>query len=599
MIGAVHGKYGIFEFFLHDTYVGHSLETLGEYSEVELSLLKQLCAPGDLVVEVGANIGALSVPLAQHLRGEGGRLVCFEPQRAARNLLRANLRRNVGIEDGTWEVHDLALGESAGSARIPEPAYSKPGNFGAVELGQGDAVVQVRTLDSFELQSLRLLKIDVEGCEASVLRGARETIARCRPLIYVENDRAQHSAELIGLLFDLGYRCWWHLPPLYQTNNARACGINPWPGVVSVNMLCAPRDVSVDIPLLEVTGVDADWHQAAGYDTTHGVEPGQKTVGVVRLGVYGDALWASSILPHLKDQGYHVTVYTELHGGDVLKHDPHIDRLVVHDPRQLHGEGYWAGEASKFDRWINLSESVEGTLIAVPSKPSFKWPVDARRARMGVNYLEHIHAVAEVPFEPRLKFYPSTAEIDRALGLELSMRARGASAVIAIAPSGSTWPKWYPHLPELLREISAAGFGAYVLGDLRGAQLPQLDRVVVLGTTLAIRDAIALMQVADLCIGQETGLINAVSFEPMPKVVLLSHSSNENLTRDWVATTALHGTPACYPCHQIHFDRATCTVDANTGAAACQSSISVDQVMAELHMRLALSRLRNDMERAA
>jgi len=589
MIGATHGKHGIFEFFLHDTYVGLSLEMLGEYSETELALLKQLCGPGDVVVEVGANIGALSVPLAKHVAGEGGLLIAFEPQRAARNLLKANLRRNVGL-DG-WCVHEEALGAVRGVTNIAEPRYAEPGNFGAVQVGVGAGLAKVTTLDSYEMQRLRLLKIDVEGHEADVLRGARETIARCRPILYVENDRAEKSPELLGLLFELGYRAFWHLPPLYQPMNAKACGVNPWPGVVSINMLCVPRDVPVNIPLLEATGVDADWRSAAA--TGSPAAPGQKTVGVVRPGAYGDALWASSIFPHLKTQGYHVTVYTELHGAEVLKHDPNVDRLVVHDPKQQHTEAYYAQESAKFDRWINLAHSVEGALLPNHAQNPFHWSAAARRARFNVNYLEHVHQVADVPYEPCMAFYPSADE-QRFIAEQMSGLRR---VVVAIAACGSTWPKWWPHLPQLLEQISAEGWSAIVLGERR-APLPELPGVIYPGTDWTIRQAMTCMKWVDACIGQETGLMNAVAFEPVPKIVLLSHSTHQNLTRDWVNCTPMTGDPACYPCHQIHLDRATCTVDAATGAAACQAGIGVDEVMTELRTRLALFGIRREMEAA-
>jgi hypothetical protein len=60
----------------------------------------------------------------------------------------------------------------------------------------------------------------------------------------------------------------------------------------------------------------------------------------------------------------------------------------------------------------------------------------------------------------------------------------------------------------------------------------------------------ALAQVADVVVGQETGLLNAVAMEPMRKVVLLSHSTHENLTKHWVNTEALTGDVPCYPCHR-------------------------------------------------
>jgi hypothetical protein len=74
--------------------------------------------------------------------------------------------------------------------------------------------------------------------------------------------------------------------------------------------------------------------------------------------------------------------------------------------------------------------------------------------------------------------------------------------------------------------------------------------------------------------------------EVMPKVVLLSHSSNENLTRDWVNAAALEANVACHPCHRIHNVAATlCSHDTKTGAAACMASYG-PQMVADLVLRM-------------
>jgi hypothetical protein len=77
-------------------------------------------------------------------------------------------------------------------------------------------------------------------------------------------------------------------------------------------------------------------------------------------------------------------------------------------------------------------------------------------------------------------------------------------------------------------------------------------------------------------VGQETGLLNSAALEPVPKVVMLSHSSATNLTRDWVNVRALSGAVPCYPCHQIHYTHAHCPQDEATKAAKCQAAISVE-----------------------
>ncbi len=104
---------------------------------------------------------------------------------------------------------------------VPYLDYSAVNNFGGLGLGsfrQGEPV-PVLTVDSLQLARCHLLKVDVEGMESEVLTGATETIARYRPVLYLENDRAEKSPQLIQQLLQLGYRIYWHLPPLFNPNN--------------------------------------------------------------------------------------------------------------------------------------------------------------------------------------------------------------------------------------------------------------------------------------------------------------------------------------------------------------------------------------------
>jgi len=85
----------------------------------------------------------------------------------------------------------------------------------------------------------------------------------------------------------------------------------------------------------------------------------------------------------------------------------------------------------------------------------------------------------------------------------------------------------------------------------------------------------AMAQLCDMVIGPETGVMSAVAMEPMKKIVFLSHSTVENLTRDWVNTTSLVPVDThCYPCHKLIFSWEHCNQDGDTGIAKCQSSIT-------------------------
>lgn len=306
-----------------------------------------------------------------------------------------------------------------------------------------------------------------------------------------------------------------------------------------------------------------------------------KTVGVVRTGAYGDALWAASLLPHLKAEGYQVTFYADPPGEAVLRHDPHIDALMLTGSPCLGLDDlgpYWAHEQKRYDRWINLAESVEKNLLAVCNDLRFFWPASERRRIFNRNYLEAVHDLAGVPHDFQQRFYATDAEREQAI----ERRSTGTKHAV-IAPSGSTLPKFWPYVPDLAGQLIARGFEVWVLGDLRGCALPEHASLHVIGTQWPIREAMAFTQQAELVIGEETALTNAVAQESMRKIVLLSHSTEENLTKHWVNTTALHGDAACYPCHQIHYNQNGwhhCNHNKATDGAQCQADITPERVIA-------------------
>jgi hypothetical protein len=144
-----------------------------------------------------------------------------------------------------------------GTIRVPTLDYAQAENFGGVTLGgtQGDEVEMV-TLDGLNLPRLRLLKVDVEGMESEVVAGARATIGRLQPALYIENDRAERSRRLITLLFDIGYRLWWHITPLFNPDNYFRHPHDIFGNVVSFNMIGFPRRDPPAIQLPEILSPD-------------------------------------------------------------------------------------------------------------------------------------------------------------------------------------------------------------------------------------------------------------------------------------------------------------------------------------------------------
>lgn len=234
-------------FHRRDAYVGLSLDLLGEFSAAEVDFLCGLVGPGSIVLDGGANIGALTVPLARRV-GPTGKVLAVEPQRLTYYALCGNLA--LASLTNTVALH-AALGKGAGQITVPPLDLTRTQNVGGFSVAghaEGEPV-PVLTVDGLRLAGLSLLKLDVEGMERDVLAGARETIQRCQPLLYVENDREEHRDALLADMKALGYRTFWHLPPLYRRDNFRNSRENPFPGVVSMNVLGLPKHDRRDLGL--------------------------------------------------------------------------------------------------------------------------------------------------------------------------------------------------------------------------------------------------------------------------------------------------------------------------------------------------------------
>lgn len=249
-------RYGPMLFNRRDMYIGRSLDAYGEYSEAEIIVLRQILWPGAVVVEAGANIGSLTVPLAR-IVGEHGHVIAFEPQRLQFQILCANLALN-----GLYNVfaRQQGVGRAPGEVRVPVLMPDQVVNFGGVSLepNQQGEPVEIVTIDSLKLRGLSLLKADVEGMEQAVLEGGHETIARLRPALYVECDRRERTPALIAYILSFNYRAFWHLPMFFNPENFAGNSQNVFGNTASANLLALPAERVGPIDLPAVKGPD-DW----------------------------------------------------------------------------------------------------------------------------------------------------------------------------------------------------------------------------------------------------------------------------------------------------------------------------------------------------
>jgi len=342
--------------------------------------------------------------------------------------------------------------------------------------------------------------------------------------------------------------------------------------------------------------------KASGQAYSHVKPRPQKSVCVIRHGGIGDQMQAAYLLPQLKREGYHVTVLTTEAGRKPILHDPHVDDWYLVDVDQVpnHELGlYWKSLAKYYDRVVNLNESVEGAWLALPGRIQHLWPHAVRHKHLNQNYAEHAAALAEIPFVAEGRFYATAEEYawaddflalakERAFGTP-RMFERDDAYYVLFACAGSSPHKFNNHQDEVVREILARLTRAIVIfvGDYAAKLLEQgweaETRVVCGCGVLDVRQTLTLASRVHCVVGPETGVLNSVCYDPqVKKVVLLSHSSEENLTKHWANTSAIRGVAPCWPCHQLHYNNDYCPRDEETRTALCQFNMRTPDIYAPI-----------------
>lgn len=246
-------KYGTLSYYTDDKWIGRSLSLYGEYSDYEVEVFKKCLRPGFVALELGANIGSLTVPMAQ-LVGPTGKVIAFEPGFDTLRLLRRNVEQN-GL-DRIVEILPYAASNEPDMLPI---VYNPNPNYPKVALGDNphvkgcapEAFIEAITVDSLNLPRLDFAKIDVDGCEQFAIEGMRETIERCRPIIFIENEIPDKAEKLTATIIEHKYRGYWYRPPLYRVQNHAGELRNIFPGTVAIMQIFIPEEMD-----LEVKGCD-------------------------------------------------------------------------------------------------------------------------------------------------------------------------------------------------------------------------------------------------------------------------------------------------------------------------------------------------------
>lgn len=246
-------RYGPMNYFTNERWVGRALDYFGEFSEGECELFRKIIKPGQTVVDGGANIG-YHTNVFSKIVGSSGTVIAVEPLPEVFQLLTENLTIN--------DCRNVVATNAALSDKTGTIARGELPEFGGEAIGPN--TLTLIKLDQIDCH-VDFIKLDIEGMEWQALQGGEKLIIRDSPILYVENDRPEKSALLISWLLEHGYRCFWHLPPMFNMLNFKKNTRNPWADCRSVNMLCYPSGKGMNLPgikLKPILSPQSNWKDA-------------------------------------------------------------------------------------------------------------------------------------------------------------------------------------------------------------------------------------------------------------------------------------------------------------------------------------------------
>lgn len=256
-------KYGKIIYNTNDYYMGTCISEYKEYCESEITILSKIIKKGDVVLDVGANIGLMTIPFSKMV-GNNGRVIAYEPQSEIFKILCGNIAINNLTNVDTINA---GVGDSNDLLYLPKIDYTKSNNFGGFSLQtKGEIPVNQIKLDTINnyFNKIDLIKIDVEGMESNVLKGASNLIKTKRPILYVENDRKDKSKDVLFELLSNNYECYWHISKLFSPNNHKNNPINVFDiDYICINILAYPKEKQINLGSLTLKKIRTcdDWFE--------------------------------------------------------------------------------------------------------------------------------------------------------------------------------------------------------------------------------------------------------------------------------------------------------------------------------------------------
>jgi FkbM family methyltransferase len=229
---------------------------LGVFERSTSRALARLTRPGAIVIDVGANIGAQALPLARRL-GSTGRLIAVEPANGAIARLRANLAMNPELGARFTVVHralgspgEPATGNYFASWPLQTTPNAHPVHLGAPEASTAAGSTLDELVGELGLDTVDVIKLDVDGHELPILAGAEATLARWKPAVvfelapYLLEERGESPSALPQWFLNRGYRLYDEAT-FSQLPIDHGAVLNSIPASGSRNLIASTRPIAL------------------------------------------------------------------------------------------------------------------------------------------------------------------------------------------------------------------------------------------------------------------------------------------------------------------------------------------------------------------
>jgi FkbM family methyltransferase len=200
--------------------IDFSIFLFGGFELATLRMYDSILRPGDIVLDIGANIGAHTLPFAK-LVGKDGRVYAFEPTQYAFAKLRRNVNANPAISSSIELVHAMLVSEDCKSITphiysswplAKEEGLHKQHRGKLMSTSDAAAFTLDEFVDRRGINRIDFVKLHVDGSEAGVLAGAANTLRRFRPRVLMEwapylfESQSTLMAQILSNFIELGYR---------------------------------------------------------------------------------------------------------------------------------------------------------------------------------------------------------------------------------------------------------------------------------------------------------------------------------------------------------------------------------------------------------